>query len=439
MSVESLSVLISDQSEHPYSNTINLSLRQKPSSPDAIAFVRGIASKVSGKSKPLSNHVKIIGAIIGDLLRGLAMTPPHTCYRKMRTESFSGHVIGHTAFKSVRDTLRKHRYIKLTRGQWGSAEVLGVATRVHPTEQLLEELAAAGIRPENYHEHFTTDLTIPLVPDPVRCRAGSVWRSRKKIIGKPMKVKQGHPQVIQLSTEVAAINSFLEGQTFDGFIFEGLYRGFNMGNANDFQWDKGGRLYAIGGAYQSKSKSERQGIRINGEPTCEVDIGASHLTILHGKEKVRLPGEGDPYDTGAISRDAVKRFVTMAMGKGSIPTRWSSESVEEYLEDFHDHSVPGMTGDLEVDYPFELVRGITLQHIPLLRSIKELPYSWADFQYLESKILIASIIKLMKEDIVTLPLHDSLICRIRDRERVSRVIKDMFKSELGCECITKYK
>lgn len=437
-SMRNQKVILSD--DNPFINSIELTLRHKAVSSAGTRVVRRIAEHIKGNRRsPLHNHLRILGAFIGDLLWAASFDPPRTCYRVMTAGSFTGRAIRYRAFKAVCDNLKRDRYIRIVRGQWGSKEVQGVASRFHPTPKLLDDLAAAGINHANFNDHFRPDMDIPLVFDAVRLREGSIWRSRQKIIGNRMKVDRNDPAVAKLRAEVTAINRFLEGQAFEGMTFEGLYRGFNMGDSKDFQWNKGGRLYAVGGSYQSMPRNKRPAIRINGEPVVEVDIGASHLSIIHGLEGLPLPGNGDPYDTGELNRDGVKRFVTMALGKGKIPSRWPTDSIEDYREDFDGEPEPGLTGDLEIDYPFYTVREVALRYIPLLNRLEELPYDWADLQYIESRVLISAMNELMAKGIVTLPLHDSLICIKSDSLNVSKGIQKAFRDIVDIECIIKEK
>lgn len=431
-------VIITDDS--PFINSIELSLRRRAISSAGKRAVRRVAEQVKGgRSRPLPNHIRVMEALIGDLLFAASFDPPRTCYRVMTAGSFSGRHIRHHTFKAVCDNLGKGRYIRRVAGQWGSKQVQGVASRFHPTPKLLAELSAAGITPANQADHFQPNPDVPLVFDAVRLRAGSTWCRQEKIMGERMKVNQTDATFLELGGEVHAINRFLEKQTFEGMGFLGLYRGFNMGDSEEFRWNKGGRLYAVDGSYQSMRRKERPAIRINGEPIVEVDIRASHLSILHGLVGIPLPGNGDPYDTGELSRDGVKLFVTMALGKGKIPSRWPKDSVEDYRENFEDNHTPGLTGDLEADYPFDAVRNVALRHIPLLQSLKELPYGWADLQFIESQILISAMKELMEGGIITLPLHDSLICRESDSHAVSNSIKRAFIDRVEIDCVVKFK
>ncbi|TCU62145.1 hypothetical protein EDF58_1011479 [Novosphingobium sp. PhB57] len=432
------------ETESLYSNSIPLSLRQQPLSVEAVEFVRRVASEISDRRKPLRNHVKIVGAVIGDLLRGQSFVPAHSCYRAVSNPSFTRFHYGYKPFVAVRDNLVKGGYLRFVRGQQPFDDVPGVVSRFHATDKLMLALAAAGITPANFTKHFAVRTDIPLVHDPVRLKTASTRRYGPKVDGKPMTVKRTS-KVVRLEEEVHQINDFLCHQSFEGMTFDGLFRGFNEGVRDGYGWDKGGRLYAVGGGFQALDKYEKRPlIRINGEETVEVDICASHLTIFHALMKATLPGSGDPYATGEIGRDGIKLFSAITLGNGSIPSRWSSKASENYLKAYNKRiklglPVPGMTGDLRKDYPFQQVRDIAIQHIPLLKAVEGSGYTWADFQFIESQILIESIKTLIGEGVATLPLHDSLIAKRRDSNRVAEVISDRFNEALKVRCYTKIK
>ena len=81
---------------------------------------------------------------------------------------------------------------------------------------------------------------------------------------------------------------------------EGYVRIFNNNS-----WEKGGRLYSIGGGYQLLPLQQRVQMKINGESVYEIDIRASFLTIYHALvgeplKSLEFPGEPlkdweDPY------------------------------------------------------------------------------------------------------------------------------------------------
>lgn len=451
MSDESLSKLVFNQLEHPCVQSIHLSLRQQPSSKVATETVFRIASEISDRARPLRRHVKIVGAIIGDLLKGRAMTPPNSCYRAMSAGSFTGLHYGYRPFNVVRRGLAKAKYVRFAKGYRPFDSIPGAVSRFHATPKLLSALAEVGITPSNYTKHFSSRTDIPLVYKPIRLKSASIRKKGekgkrgKKVEGKPMKVADT-ATVRQLAADVEHINDFLQKQTFDGMVFDGFFRGFNQGDHADFAWNKGGRLYAVGDGYQGLDKFDKRPlIRINGHETVEVDIRASHLTIFHALMKTPLPGEGDPYETAEIGRDGIKLFCAITLGAGKLPSRWSATAGKDYRKAFEKQiargkqPAPGMTGTLAKDYPFKTVRDIALRHIPLLKSVEGSGHTWADFQFLESQVLIKAIKALIEEGITTLPLHDSLICPKKDAKRVSEVIVSCFENIVCVKCYTKIK
>jgi hypothetical protein len=186
-------------------------------------------------------------------------------------------------------------------------------------------------------------------------------------------------------------------------------------------------------------KAERKLIRINGEATAEVDISASHLTILHSLMSVALPKGKDTYAIPGLDRDPVKRFVTTTMGNGKIPVRWPADAATEYAKAFQKSPRQGYTGNLLKDYPFGTVRDRVLTDIPLLKEIASCPYGWAELQYTESNILIAAMKALMEAGIPSLPIHDSLIVPESMSLKAKQAISNSFYNLIGIKPLIKMK
>ena len=93
-------------------------------------------------------------------------------------------------------------------------------------------------------------------------------------------------------------------------------------------WQLHGRWYAVGseGNYQRLSEIERLGLTINGEPVVEVDVHASHLSIMHGLLGRPLPDIDDLYDFSDVPRWVVKAWITAALGKGSPVQKWATRA-----------------------------------------------------------------------------------------------------------------
>ena len=422
-------------------HSVSMSLRSEAASEAATRAITDLALQIHDRGegrRPLPKRVRLLAALIADLLKGAAFNPVRPCFRPMSTGDFTSEPFGYHSFKATLDCLVTASFVLVDRGWLDPATRRGRVTRIYPTGALLSALAAFDITPSNRDDHFKHRSDIPLIIDPIRLRARSRRRrNHTKYRGRPLPVPMRDPIVSDLVGEVNAINDFLAKQAYEGMAFDGLFRGFNNGDDADFAWDKGGRLYAVGGGYQSMKKQKRKLIRINGEATAEVDISASHLTILHGLMKVALPKGKDPYTIPGLDRDPVKRFVTTTMGSGKIPVRWPADAVTDYAEEFKESPRQDYTGNLRKDYPFRTVRDRVLTHIPLLKEIASYPYGWAELQYAEANILIAAMKVLMEEGIPSLPIHDSLIVPHSYKSEATKAISDSFYQSLGIEPLIK--
>ncbi len=226
--------------------------------------------------------------------------------------------------------------------------------------------------------------------------------------------------------QVNEINSFFAKQDIQrSHWLSGFQRIFSQGDDLNFKWNKGGRLYALHGGYQQEKGSERAKMMINGEKVVEIDIKASHLTILHALHKKPFDLSVDPYSIPGFPRIIVKQFVTATLGKGKIPTRWSKEHKEAYAE-------RGLGKDLQKDFPFREAKQAILKQLPILTDIEKSPWNWADFQFLESEAIINALYKLAFEHgIPALPVHDSLIVPVSKMELAKDVLSEAFLKSVG--------
>ena len=65
---------------------------------------------------------------------------------------------------------------------------------------------------------------------------------------------------------IKELNAFLAQHVVSGAMHRWFHRTFNMGDAEDFAWNKGGRLYSDGkGSYQNVPRPQRLKMTIDGE------------------------------------------------------------------------------------------------------------------------------------------------------------------------------
>ena len=73
-------------------------------------------------------------------------------------------------------------------------------------------------------------------------------------------------QTARLEEPVKELNAFLAQHVISGAMHRWFHRTFNMGDTQDFAWNKGGRLYSDGkGSYQNTPRPERLKMTIDGE------------------------------------------------------------------------------------------------------------------------------------------------------------------------------
>ncbi|MDN3564996.1 hypothetical protein ACFQY5_03640 [Paeniroseomonas aquatica] len=159
---------------------------------------------------------------------------------------------------------------------------------------------------------------VPKVRQPIVLQA--IPAHPNAVRGPNLAIPSDDPIGSALSAEVEALNRFAATVPVVGCRPPRWSRHFK----GDFRLY--GRLHAAGeGNYQSMPASERLAkIRIAGEAVSEIDISASHLSIMHGLMGLKLP-DGDLYDVPGFSRQVVKAWINATLGKGSPVRKWAKD------------------------------------------------------------------------------------------------------------------
>jgi hypothetical protein len=299
----------------------------------------------------------------------------------------------------------------ITGRDWNSFSWGGRKTRFWPADDLLALATSHGVTADRIDNAFrAVALTrAPEVRNPVELRKdpdkklqGKAHRQRRS--GVNLHFGPEDPQVKALSQTVLDHNAFAARFQVSGVAPPQWFRIFNR------NWRLGGRWYAAGhdqgSAYLYLPERERlRDIRINGEPVVEVDVKASHLTILHGLLGLVLP-EHDLYTIHPdIPRDTAKAWLTTNLGKGKAGFRWSS-SVRHELR-----TVKGkvVRDAMVAAYPF---LDDLLQVVPA--DLREEEGDDTDLvplhlQAIEASALTDAITYVRSQGILALPTHDGLI------------------------------
>jgi len=394
------------------------------------------------------------------LLRAVSKGAGSRAYRSMASGSFTGELIGYRPFSNAVDGLKNLDLIEVEEGfapvpgyETGPAK----ASRFKATDKLHALWKSHGIKPVEWNHHFEGRPRPASIDEPIILKSEKKTKKHpitglpKTTPAKRMEFDPTIPFVQQAAREVNEINAFFSKQ--DITPAHSLYafrRIFSLGDHPTFNWDKGGRLYAIGG-YQQMKKEERANITINGEQVVEIDVRASHLTILHSLKGVPLPAH-DPYAGSGYPRFVTKSWVAMTLGHNTRPGyQWSGTAKETYAKKKCGVRKLPTVGlglckvtcggkCLQTFFPMSKVGPKIAAHFPILDDWETSPWRWGDFQYRESQAIIGAVHELATvHAIPALPVHDSLIVPKSHQAKAEQVLSCMFEKHVGVRPVLTVK
>ena len=384
----------------------------------------GPAKATGGRPKNHSGLEATALAILADALgsheHGLWV------YHSLDKNSFVDEGVSYRHFRTAMDGFVAHGLMEHKPGYNMRKVELGIlqrslASRWRPTADLIKLAADFGITTENHGQHFIRKLP----EHPIVLKAASTRIGAVKTSGKRMRLEPSEATEV-IEGQVREINEYLAGFKITNGTHRAFRRIFNAGDKQGFAWNRGGRLFGDGpDNYQNLPKEDRKAILINDEATIEIDIRASFLTILHAQAGLKLP-DGDPYAVEGLPREVVKAWFVVLFGKGKLPNQWSKDMKEAMKE---------LGLDLAGLYPVKQVTAMVSQaYGDLIRYFEKSGLDSLDFQYLESSAMIMSMLVLKrKHDVPSLPVHDSLIVRLRDAEITREVMKEVYWRSIGLE------
>lgn len=306
-------------------------------------------------------------------------------------------------------------------------ERTGTATCFSLTAKMIDLADAHEVLLDHWSDHWTSKTSRGAITSGplVSLRAKRETIRGEKQSAKSLPVDWSNPKVQAINGQMERINAFLQAEQIDGVAFAGLRRLFNNGDQDDFDWNKGGRFYSARGgqAYEFWPARYRQDlITINGELVTEVDLRASHLTLLHALRGEAFDPTDDPYKTDEFPRIIVKLWVAQAIGSANPrPKQWSRKSKADYEKER-----PGCW--LQEDFPIREVGSVaTIKH-PLLVDLRNLGLSTMDLQFHEAEVLRLAMEKLMFQcGLPVLPIHDALIVPRPHTELAEGCLKAAFE------------
>lgn len=366
-----------------------------------------------------------IGAFAADLLLHRVNTESEGfMYRRFDRQELATSLISATNLKKLVELWCELGWVEIT-GHIHAPEEFGGAesdagyfrTRRYRATASFEELAQSfQITPSAVTDNFDIDIS---ASDLVQIRKKN--KKRFKLVGRgrkaPFKVSKFQEQIATMKRLNAALaeHKFSLGET------PVVRRLFNCASRDDFDFNLGGRFYCQSADnWMNKPKEERREIRIDGEPTVEIDVSASQLFILYALHGQRLDYSNDPYSVGGFPREIVKQVIVTMIGAGKSPKRWPTKFNEEY---FSEHG--RMPND---DYKLSAVVESVLEKHPILKNLKTNSLDWANLQFEESECFLSAMLELHEtHDVPSLPVHDSLIVQHSDADVASEVLAGAYR------------
>ncbi len=409
-----------------------------PHSDNAKAMVDVLAVQVAravGRTyKPTQPFKAALGALIHDLLNLEGRDRDTYGYREMKPECFTG---THTPYRGYKDCIYGLHSAGFTFYEEGGKDWVGdnsFSTRTKARPRLVAYAACYGITPANLADHFEHLPPVAAIRDPIVLKTAKTYKGNKVKKGVRMRFDRNHPTAVRYGEQVNYLNAYWTRQSIMNATHYAFQRVFARGDIDGSEFDKGGRLYGIGGStLQGLPSDERKAILFNGEPTVEVDVKASHITILHYLTDTPMPNRLDLYDFGDAPRAVNKAFVTATLGHTKFHTNWPEEAVRV----MKDQKKGGI--DL-LEYDFKSIKKAVIKALPVLRGWTKSKVRWGDLQFRESEPMIASAIELAEiYDIPAYPVHDSLRVPVSKVGIVKEVMRKQFLYYLGFEPILEVK
>jgi hypothetical protein len=177
---------------------------------------------------------------------------------------------------------------------------------------------------------------------------------------------------------------------------------------------QGGRLITPFQNLPDRRARIRINTQIDGQPICEVDFNANHLRIVVAQTSKEYAGD-TPYEdicheAGVAGRDAVKRFMTIAMGASNEVSGKRRLSLDGFNSEVINRIHTG-----------------TLKRYPKLELFK----GWGIFaQNFEGQILKDVLLEGIKEDIVCLPVHDAVAVQQKHQNWAKEVMLETWQEHM---------
>jgi hypothetical protein len=372
-----------------------------------------------------------LGAVVGGVLKCWAGAVPQYAMQRLNQSTFTGSRVTYRHFMAVEkalcglDLMGKEGGKSFPVNIPGAQVWQGRVTRYWPTAKLLVLAEKHGLHADLVRRAFKkqVDATVPVVRSPVIFRSFKSQDRRQVLKKADLPVDATDPHIRSLMDQVEDYNSFTASFAVEGCVPPRWHRQFTVDQRLHGRW------YASGQEnYQLMSEAERvSSIRIAGEPVVEVDVSASHLSILHGLHGLVLP-DGDLYDVvPGVPRHVAKAWLTMTLGSGRARANWGRRSTAE-----------------DRSYDAAMIRAAMIETYPFLGHLQAVVLEDLRHTYgketglvshylmgLEAHALTGAMLGLRYMGHLALPMHDGLVVAAISEAETSWSLEQAFWHTLG--------
>ena len=334
------------------------------------------------------------------------------------TSRYNSNNIGYKVFVRLVDSLSELGYIEYHRGHFDTFTASGHRSRIRANTKLIKHFKSSAIS--------TAMITMDKDEETI------ILRKAKDKSSKSKKKELVHyidtDETNKMRSNLEEINALLDRTWIDIEISDEEHIKLNEkmdkepDNSpidftrrklrrifNNSSFEQGGRFYH--GWWQEISSSYRKYITINGKRTEEEDFGGIHVRMLYALEGIELGSEDTHIIEGYGSeyREQVKRAIYIII---NAETRDKAiYAINSKLTLPINETAQDLFNQLELKHPkiakyFATGKGIELQ-------------------YIDSQIAEKVMLRLARDNIVALPVHDSFIVRM---SHINDLKEEMYKA-----------
>lgn len=293
------------------------------------------------------------------------------------------------AFVGVVEGLGRLGHIERHRGSYG-----GLRTTLCPTVHLLEHLAQSGETPA---------LGRVDGAETIQLRATRGRRKPKVLVD-----YDDTSETVRMRSEMDTINTALNSIdiTLDGKLQSPVHmvRMFQMDSPDaPPRFDLHGRLY--GGFWEYMPRRERHLLQIDGQQVAEVDFSGMFVQLAYALAGA-APPQGDTYEGTSMPREAAKVAMSALLCRTGPMRKLPTHLKDALGEGWNGHRVTSMMESRHPAIAHLFCKGIGLK-----------------LMHLESRILVATLLKLNRSGIVALPIHDGLLVPIKHQAACVKIME----------------